>query len=49
MAIFNTMMAKLKMKWGGNFDVKHKIELRTTIVPDTGAKQIVDDVLLFSN
>ena len=49
MAIFNAMMAKLSKKWGANFDVKHKIDSRTTIVPETGTKQIVDDVLLFSD
>ena len=49
MAIFNTVMAKMKKKWGTNFDVKHKVDSRTTTVPETGAKQIVDDMLLFSD
>ena len=49
MAVFNAVMAKLSKKWGTSFDVKHKINSRTTIVPETGTKQIVDDALLFSD
>ena len=49
MAVFNAMMAKLKAKWGQRFNVRFKVESRTTINPTTGDKQIVDDVFIFSD